>query len=180
MFLDHDKHSCSQSSSECCPRHIPARVSFPPCPSMGSVVRLTGGFVPVWQSNPTLMNPAQATTVGFQPLQGMGILREGPRRPARLSLPRGHRGWMRGGGGPGEGNTQRGRQTRQSMAQKPALKCSRAQLHHLGRFISLPETLSPQNISPTVLCHGPVLLALLWRCSRQAGTPLFPTRGFGQ
>lgn len=179
MFLDHDKHSCSQSSSDCCPRHIPARVSFPPCPSMGSVVHLSGGFVPVWQSKPTSMKPAQAATVGFQPLQGMGILREGPRRPARLSLPRGHRGWMRGRGGPGEGNTPAGKANLPKHGTK-ALKCSRAQLHHLGRFISLPERLSPQNISPTVLCRGPVLLALLRRCSRQAGAPLVPTRGFGQ
>lgn len=60
-----------------------------------------------------------------------------------------------GKGAPGEGNALAGKPNLGGTAQKPALKWSRAQSHHLSRFISLPETFSPQNISPAVLCRGP-------------------------
>jgi len=44
-------------------------------------------------------------------------------------------------GAPGEGNALAGEPNLGGTAQKPARKWSRAELHHLSRFISLPEIL---------------------------------------
>lgn len=110
---------------------------------------------------PTLMKPAQATSVGFQPLQGMNTVLE--TNTNSLSLP-----CLQAQSTEQDGLKER---TWGSTAHKPDLKWSRAQLHLLSRFKSLPETHIPQNTHPTRCGTGPVPLALLQGCSCRLGHP---------
>lgn len=133
----------------CCPRDTATRVSFLSYLSMGSVVHLLVCLVPVWHSKPTWMKPAQASTVGLHPLQGIGILWEGPWGPTHFPLPCGYWGWMEGRSS--WGGECSGRDLDRVEHGTKALKRFRAQLHQLNRFKSLPETF-PKSSFAVTLC----------------------------